>query len=153
MNHLKAFESVKKVFDLAVQSGRFSRNFDKVKLTSAGNGKCVAEMIVEDVHSNIYGTLHGGFTSSAIDFFSSLAMLTHPKIAYNIDSLSKTGVSVDIHVSYLASAKIGEEVIINAETIKFGRNLAYLEVIMTKKTDNIVIAKGSHTKFVVLSQT
>lgn len=49
---------------------------------------------------------------------------------------------------YLASAKIGVPVIINAETIKLGKNLAFLKVSLTRKDDNVVIAQGTHTKFV-----
>lgn len=49
---------------------------------------------------------------------------------------------------YLASAKIGDKVIFDAETVKLGRNLAFLKVSLFRKDDNVVIAEGSHTKFV-----
>ncbi|XP_050527988.1 uncharacterized protein LOC126898084 [Daktulosphaira vitifoliae] len=144
----KVLESVKKILNFTVKRGGFDRVFDKVKIISAGNGKCMAEMVVEKDHTNGYGTLHGGFTASAVDLFSSLAVSTHPKVVEDIDSIPRSGVSVDLHISYLASAKIGEEIVINADTIKLGKHLAYLEVIMSKKADNVIIAKGSHTKFV-----
>jgi len=48
----------------------------------------------------------------------------------------------------LASANIGDSVIINAETLKRGRNLAFLKVSLFRKHDNVVIAEGTHTKFV-----
>lgn len=57
-------------------------------------------MVVEKQHTNGYGTLHGGFTAAAIDTISSMAVLTHPKVAADIDSLPNSGVSVDIHVTY-----------------------------------------------------
>lgn len=72
-----------------------------MNLTSAGNGQCVAEMIVDKDHTNGYGTLHGGFTAAAVDLFSSMAVLTHPRVVGNIDSTPNSGVSVDIHVSYV----------------------------------------------------
>lgn len=72
-----------------------------MSITSAGNGKCVAEMVVEKEHTNSYGTLHGGFTAAAVDVISSMAVITHPKVVDNIDSAPTTGVSVDIHVSYV----------------------------------------------------
>lgn len=53
---------------------------------------------------------------------------------------------------YIASAKIGDEIVIEAETIKFGRNLAYLEVSLLKKISNEVIAKGTHTLYVIQSK-
>lgn len=58
-------------------------------------------MTVVKSHTNGYGTLHGGFTASVVDIISSMAVLTHPKVVNNIDSLPNSGVSVDIHVSYV----------------------------------------------------
>jgi len=72
-----------------------------VNLISAGNGQCVAEMVVEKQHTNGYGTLHGGFTAAAVDVLSSMAVLTHPKVVEDIDSAPNSGVSVNIHVSYV----------------------------------------------------
>lgn len=56
-------------------------------------------MVVEKEHTNVLGTLHGGFTASAVDLFSSMAVLTHPRNVDSIDSMPNSGVSVDIHVS------------------------------------------------------
>lgn len=61
---------------------------------------------------------------------------------------SVPGVSVDIHVSYLKGAREGDIVVIEADTIKTGRNLAFLECTLKHKRDNTLIAKGSHTKYV-----
>lgn len=49
---------------------------------------------------------------------------------------------------YLASAKIGDQVTINAETIKLGKNLAFLKVALIRKKDKIILAQGTHTKFI-----
>jgi len=73
-----------------------------VQITSAGNGNCVAEVVIDKQHTNGYGTLHGGFTASAVDIISSMAILTHPKVVDNIDDLPNSGVSVDTcFVSFL----------------------------------------------------
>jgi len=72
-----------------------------VDLISAGNGQLIAEMVVEKQHTNVLGTLHGGFTATAIDVLSSMAVLTHPRVVEDIDSAPNGGVSVDIHVSYV----------------------------------------------------
>lgn len=49
---------------------------------------------------------------------------------------------------YLKAASIGEDIIISASTQKCGKNLAFLDVLITKKKGGDIIAKGSHTKFV-----
>lgn len=61
---------------------------------------------------------------------------------------SVPGVSVDIHVSYLKAAREGDVVIIEADTIRKGKKLAFLECVLKHKKDDSVIAKGSHTKYV-----
>lgn len=61
---------------------------------------------------------------------------------------SPPGVSVDIHVSYLKSAREGDAVIIDAKTIKTGKNLAFLECELSHAKDGSIIARGTHTKFV-----
>lgn len=49
---------------------------------------------------------------------------------------------------YLAAAKVGDSVIIDADTIKLGRTLAFLKVSIIRKEDNVVLAQGTHTKFI-----
>jgi acyl-coenzyme A thioesterase 13 len=60
----------------------------------------------------------------------------------------KAGVSVDLHVSFLKGAKENDELIIEANTVRCGKTLAFLECEIKNKTDESVIVRGSHTKFV-----
>jgi len=50
---------------------------------------------------------------------------------------------------YLNSAKIGDKIVINSETVKLGKTLAFLKVTLFRKDDNVILAQGSHTKFVL----
>lgn len=56
-------------------------------------------MVVGTEHTNGFGTLHGGFTASAVDVISSLAVSTHPKVVEDIDSIPISGVSVNLNIS------------------------------------------------------
>ena len=49
---------------------------------------------------------------------------------------------------YLRSAKIGDEIVIDAKTVKLGKSLAFLSVEITNKKDGKIIATGSHTKYI-----
>lgn len=49
---------------------------------------------------------------------------------------------------YLKAAFEGEEVLIEANTIKAGKTLAFLEVTLCNKNTGDIIAMGSHTKFI-----
>ncbi|XP_026819555.1 acyl-coenzyme A thioesterase 13-like [Rhopalosiphum maidis] len=148
MNNNKVLELVRKFLNFSIKRNGHDRILDKVNIISAENGKCIAEMVVEKQHTNSYGTLHGGFTATVVDVLSSIAVLTHPRVVEDIDSAPNSGVSVDIHISYLNSAKIGDRVVINSETVKLGRTLAFLKVTLLRKDDNVILAQGSHTKFV-----
>lgn len=89
----------------------------------------------------MFGGLHGGVTASLLDNITTYALMSkggHP------------GVSVDLNVSYLKAAKEGETVIIDAKTVRAGKNLAYIECELRHEKDGSVIAKGAQTKFVNL---
>lgn len=111
----------------------------QITITSAGDGKCTAEFKVQPEHLNRGGSLHGGFTATVVDNYTTFALLSKDK---------PPGVTVDLHVSYLKGAKAGDDVIINATTVRAGMRLAYLECELKHKSDGSIIAKGSQTKFI-----
>lgn len=61
-----------------------------------------------------------------------------------------TGVSTDIHVSYLAGAKEGEVLEITGRSMKMGGTLAFVsaEISKVKDGERVVVATGLHTKYV-----
>ncbi|XP_063611027.1 acyl-coenzyme A thioesterase 13-like [Penaeus indicus] len=123
-----------------MSEGGFDKNLSKLRVVSGGNGKCVAEMTVEKEHENRGGTLHGGLTATLVDVVSTMALMTTEKAV--------PGVSVNINVSYMKAATSGQEIVINAETLRVGRNLAFLSVDITNKESGALIATGSHTKYI-----
>ena len=50
--------------------------------------------------------------------------------------------------SYMKAAQVGEEIVIDAKTLRAGRTLAFLTVDITRKSDGALLAQGKHTKFV-----
>jgi len=123
------------------KSGGFDAIFKKVKVISGGEGKCEAEFTVEKEHTNFMGYLHGGFSASIVDMVSSMALLTHPK--------HNAGVSVNLSVSYLKGAQIGEEILVKAHTDRVAKKLAFLSVQIINKETGDLIALGSHTKYLL----
>jgi len=106
-----------------------------VKVISGGEGKCEAEFTVEKEHTNFMGYLHGGFSASIVDMVSSMALLTHPK--------HNAGVSVNLSVSYLKGAQIGEEILVKAHTDRVAKKLAFLSVQIINKETGDLIALGN----------
>lgn len=111
----------------------------QITITAAGDGKCTAEFKVQPEHLNRGGGLHGGFTATVVDNYTTFALMSNDKPA---------GVSVDLHVSYLKAAKLGDEVLIDASTVRAGKRLAFLACELRQKADGSLIARGTQTKFI-----
>ncbi|XP_074941889.1 acyl-coenzyme A thioesterase 13 [Phalacrocorax aristotelis] len=127
-------ESLREVMKHMVESQGFDRVLRKVKLLSATPGKVVCEMKVEEEHTNRGGTLHGGLTATLVDVVSTTALLYTERAA--------PGVSVDMNITYTSAAKIGEEILITAQILKQGRNIAFASVDLTNKATGKLIAQG-----------
>jgi len=63
----------------------------QVKLLSAGDGRAKCEFTVQPEHTNMGGTLHGGYTATIVDVVSTMALLSTEPF--------KPGVSVELSVS------------------------------------------------------
>lgn len=77
-----------------------------------------------------------------MDWAGGLAIATH--------GWEKTGASIDIHVTYLSTARVGEVVEIEGTANKVGRNVSYTTVLISKVVGDEagpLVAKGSHTKY------
>ncbi|KAM4704871.1 acyl-coenzyme A thioesterase 13 [Rhinophrynus dorsalis] len=116
----------------------FDRVLNKVDVVSASPGKVVCEMKVEEEHTNRLGTMHGGLTATLVDMVSTAALLNTER--------GIPGVSVDMNITYMNAAKIGESIIITAQVLKQGRTLAFATVDVSNKTTGKLVAQGRHTK-------
>ncbi|XP_006260599.1 acyl-coenzyme A thioesterase 13 isoform X1 [Alligator mississippiensis] len=132
-------QSLREMMKSLLDSSGFDRVLDKMKLLSATPGKVVCEMKVEEQHTNRAGTLHGGLTATLVDVVSTTALLYTERGA--------PGVSVDMNITYMSAAKIGEEVLITAQVLKQGRSIAFASVDLTNKATGKLIAQGRHTKY------
>jgi len=137
----KAFTIAKEFFKACAIGNNFQRCAGGCRLLSVEDGRVKVEFEVKEEHTNPFGTLHGGCTASLVDIVTTAAILakegnTHP------------GVSVDLTVSYLAPAKIGETVVLDASVIKFGRSMAFTkaELHTTHGDRPRIIATALHTK-------
>lgn len=115
-------------------------------ITNASKGLMRARLQLTKNHMNSKGGIHGATSAAIVDWAGSLVIATW-------DMSEKTGVSTDIHVSYLSSAKEGDLIEVEARANKVGGSLAYTSVTISKVVDGVagpIIATGSHTKYVRL---
>lgn len=128
---------------MLAEKGGFDQVGEKVKIVAASAGKVTAELIIDQEHTNRGGTLHGGLTATLVDQISSLAVLANEE-----GEALFAGVSVEMNIQYISPAKIGDVVLIEASTLKKGRNMAFLNVDLTNKISGKLIARGSHVKYI-----
>jgi len=115
-----------------------------VRFTSASKGRFTARLTLGSQHLNSAGGLHGSVSATVVDWAGGLAIAAW-------DLRGGTGVSVDINISYLSSAKLGDEVEIEGKVERVGANLAFTEVRIWKVLDGergTMVISGRHTKFV-----
>ncbi|XP_055301954.1 acyl-coenzyme A thioesterase 13-like isoform X2 [Sitodiplosis mosellana] len=137
MTSKKAVELLKEIVKYSQKSTGFEQVLKNV--TGGDVGHCLAEFVVKKENLNAGGGLHGGFTATVVDNFTTYALVT---------TNSSPGVTVDLHVSYLKGAREGDTIIVDAKAVKTGKTLAYLECELRNKNTGQIIAKGSQTKFV-----
>ena len=117
---------------------------DDVKFTHASKGLVRARLQLTGNHVNSHGGIHGSVSATIVDWVGGYAIAAW-------ENRTKVGVSTDIHVSYVSSAKIGDWIEIEGRALKVGGSLAYTTATIWKVVDDKpgpVVATGTHTKFV-----
>jgi len=110
----------------------------KCRIIDTQEGRVRIELDVAKEHTNAFGTLHGGCTATMVDTVTTSALVA--------TSRGEPGVSVDLAVSYLAAANLGETVVVEGSVIKLGKSLAFTRADVFRKSDNKLLATGLHTK-------
>ena len=119
-----------------------------IKLGSASEGSVIAKLVVGPRHVNSSGTLHGAVSATIADWAGGMAIAT--------TGLKKTGASLDIHVTYVSTARIGDELEIDAVANKVGKSIAFTSMKINKVSENgsrTVVATATHTKYVFQKAT
>ena len=112
---------------------------EDISLTSASKGNVTARLKLQPVHMNSKGSLHGTVSACIVDCFGGLAVAS--------TGLDKTGLSTDIHTTYVSTAKVGDILEIEGRASKVGGMMGFTTVEIRKEGGGVV-AMGSHTKYV-----
>lgn len=102
----------------------------------------MSHLVLGPNHVNSRGTIHGAVSASLVDWAGGLAIASH--------GMEKSGASIDIHVSYIGTANIGDTLEIEAVADKVGRSVAFTTVRIWKVVDGkagSMVATASHTKY------
>jgi acyl-coenzyme A thioesterase 13 len=124
----------------------YSFFFADIRLISATDGSMVAELPVISNHLNSKGGLHGSVSATIVDWAGGMAIAS--------TGMEKTGLSTDIHVSYVSTAKLGDVLMIEGNVSKIGRNMGFTTVTISKGAGEkkTIVAHGTHTKYILRDQ-
>lgn len=115
-----------------------------LELLSSEGGHSEIRFAVNDFSRNVIGTLHGGITYAMIDVAAFMALAS-------VMPEGQHGVTVDIQVSVLRSASVGEAVHVRGRVDKVGRTLANLrsEAFVKTVEGERLIATGTVVKAMI----
>ncbi|QSZ31692.1 hypothetical protein DSL72_001259 [Monilinia vaccinii-corymbosi] len=135
---------VKKVWDnMKGNSPIYDFLLADVQILSATKGVVVARLTVGNNHVNSRGTIHGAVSASLVDWSGGLAIASH--------GLEKSGASIDIHISYIGTAHVGDILNIEATASKVGKSIAFTTIRISKLAHGEpgpMVATASHTKYI-----
>ncbi|KAH8082265.1 thioesterase family protein [Filobasidium floriforme] len=110
-----------------------------VVLPSTVAGTSLSSLILEPQHLNSKGSIHGSVSATIVDWASGNALAT---------TGSHSGVSVDMHVTFMNTCKGGEKMIIKGIIDKKGSRLAFTRVEIRRERDDALVITAIHTKFI-----
>lgn len=122
-------------------SGHDAATLPQLQIHRASPGRIWGTLKVGMHNLNRLGTLHGGCIATLADTMGSLAIASN--------GLYSTGVSTDIHTTYVQSAgRNGDIIKVSAQVINMGKTLAFTRMEIRHPVTNALLAYGSHTKFI-----
>lgn len=117
---------------------------DEVEIVSAIKGTVKARLRVIPVHLNSKGTMHGTVIAALTDWAGGLAITSTGR--------TNTGLSTDIHTTFVSAAKEGELLEIEGRVSGAGRVLVFTTVEIRRVGEGgvtaSVVATGTHTKYI-----
>ena len=112
------------------------------QIDSFGEGVSVMSLTLEEKHMNPNGVVHGGVLTTLMDEATGHAIVTIRGLELMAEAPHAT---VDMSVSFLSGARVGDELVCEATTLRIGRAVAFAEAEVRRKGSGDLIAKGRFT--------
>ncbi|CAA0833981.1 Thioesterase superfamily protein [Striga hermonthica] len=113
-----------------------------LRLDHVERGRIVCSFTVPPRLVDSENALHGGATAAMVDIVGSAVICT--------TGSAFTGVSVEINVTYLDCAYVGEDIEIECKALRVGKALAVVSVDFRSKKTGKLIAQGRHSKYLAV---
>ena len=112
------------------------------KIESFEEGVSVMSMTLAEKHMNPNGVVHGGVITTLMDEAAGHAIVT----IRGLEAMAETPhATVDMSVSFLSGARVGDELVCEARTLRIGRAVAFAEAEVRRRGSDDLVAKGAFT--------
>ncbi len=112
------------------------------RIDSLDEGVCVMSLTLEEKHMNPNGVVHGGVLTTLVDEATGHAIVT----IRGLELMAETPhVTLDMSVSFLSGARVGDELVCEATTLRLGRAVAFAEAEVRRRGSDDLVAKGRFT--------
>ena len=112
------------------------------RVDSFADGASVMSMTLEEKHMNPGGVVHGGVITTLMDEAAGHAIVT----IRGLEAMAETPhATIDMSVSFLSGARVGDELVCQARTLRIGRAVAFAEAEVRRRGSDDLVAKGAFT--------
>jgi uncharacterized protein (TIGR00369 family) len=118
------------------------------RLEEMRDGCMRVSLVVETRHTNPHGALHGGVLTSLMDEVVGGAIASLRGIEV---MMAAPHVTVEMNVSFLGTARPGDEMVVEGRVLRLGGTVAFAEAETRRRSDGELLAKGRFA-YVILSR-
>ncbi len=112
------------------------------RIESLEEGVCVMSLTLEEKHMNPNGVVHGGVLTTLLDEATGHAIVTIRGLELMAEA---PHVTLDMSVSFLSGARLGDELVCEGRTLRLGRSVAFAEAEVRRRGSDDIVAKGAFT--------
>ncbi len=112
------------------------------RIDSLEEGVCVMSLTLEEKHMNPNGVVHGGVITTLMDEATGHAIVT----IRGLEAMEETPhATVDMSVSFLSGARLGDELVCEGRVLRLGRSVVFAEGEVRRRGSGDLVAKGAFT--------
>ncbi|KAL6885874.1 hypothetical protein ACP4OV_010135 [Aristida adscensionis] len=114
-----------------------------ITVDAAEHGRLLCSFVVTPRLASPAGYLRSGVTATLADQVGSAV--------FYCSGLASSGVSVEISMSYVDAAAVGEEIEVEGKLLRAGKSVGTVSIDFRKKKTGKLMAQGRHTKYLAAS--
>lgn len=153
MANRTSLPTINRIIALLTGDKSFNRLFHNIEAVAATEKCLTCRFLVSQAEVNSLHTLHGGYITGAVDFVSSVDLVrlghrNHVSVHLAVEWVVSNR-WIPTHSSFMKPGKYESWIRIDSYVRNKGKRLAFCDVLFTDEETGKLLAKGTHTKFLL----